>query len=245
MKRTRMFVTAIVVILSVTPVAAETYICPPCGCPQDTVQFAAAGTCSGCGMTLVASSSIRDVAILVFEGVELLDFTGPYEVFHGARGYFRVSTVGPSTSLMRSNAGLEFKPSHTFSDCPAPDIVVIPGGHVDAAIADSAAMSFLRSALAASEVVMSVCNGAHVLAELGALDGLTVTTHHGAIAGLRRRAPKATVVDDRRWVDNGRIITAAGVSSGIDASLHLIERLHGPELARDVEQYIEFTRRVN
>ncbi len=245
MKKTWMSMTTGLLILASTSLRAETYICPPCGCPQDTARFAVAGTCNGCGMALIASSAIRDVAILVFEGVELLDFTGPYEVFHGARGYFRVSTVGPSTSLLRSNAGLEFMPSHSFADCPAPDIVIIPGGQVNAAIADTAAMAFLRSALKTSEVVMSVCNGAHVLAELGALDGLTVTTHKGAIEGLRRRAPKATVVDDRRWVDNGRIVTAAGVSSGIDASLHLIERLHSSELARDVEQYIEFTRRVN
>lgn len=224
---------------------AETYICPPCGCAQDTVLFAAAGTCSGCGMTLVASSQIRDVAILVFEGVELLDFTGPYEAFHGARGLFRVSTVSRDGAMLSSNAGLTFKPSHTFANCPAPDIVVVPGGNVHSAIEDLAAMSFVRQALRTSEVVMSVCNGAHILAELGALDGLTVTTHNGAINSLRQRAARATVVDNRRWIDNGKIITAAGVSSGIDAALHLIARFHGEDVARDVEQYIEFERRTD
>lgn len=234
-----------VALTTISSVHAETYICPPCGCPQDTVQFAAAGTCTGCGMALVASSQIRDVAILVFEGVELLDFTGPYEAFHGAGGLFRVSTVSRDGAMLSSNAGLTFKPSHSFGNCPSPDIVVIPGGHVGNAIEDPAAMDFLRQALRTSEVVMSVCNGAHILAELGALDGLTVTTHNGAINSLRQRAPKATVVDDRRWVDNGKIITAAGVSSGIDATLHLIARLHGDEAARDVEQYIEFERRID
>jgi transcriptional regulator GlxA family with amidase domain len=194
-------------------------------------------------MVLIAQSQIRDVAILVFEGVELLDFTGPYEVFHAARGFFRVATVAHDTELLSSNAGLAIKPSHSFGDCPEPDIVVIPGGHVRAAIEDPTAMTFLRRALHSAKVVMSVCNGAHVLAELGALDGLTVTTHHGAIDNLRQRAPKANVVDDRRWVDNGKIITAAGVSSGIDATLHLIDRLHGNDVARDVEEYIEFSRR--
>lgn len=237
--------TFIGVILSVSPAYSETYICPPCGGPCDTLVFAAAGTCSGCGMTLVASSQIRDVAILVFEGVELLDFTGPYEAFHAAGGFFRVSTVSRDGAMLSSNAGLTFKPSHSFENCPSPDIVVIPGGNVGTAIGDSAAMAFLRRALHTSEVVMSVCNGAHILAELGALDGLTVTTHHGAIENLRQRAPKATVVDDRRWVDNGKIITAAGVSSGIDATLHLIARLHGDAAARDVEQYIEFERRTD
>lgn len=240
------FIAAVALIFalsSLSTACAETYICPPCGCPQDTVQFAAAGTCTGCGMALVALSQIRDVAILVFEGVELLDFTGPYEAFHGAGGLFRVSTVTRDGAMLSSNAGLAFKPSQTFDNCPVPDIVVVPGGNVRAAIEDSAAMNFLRHALRTSEVVMSVCNGAHVLAELGALDGLTVTTHNGAIANLRQRAPKATVVDDRRWVDNGKIITAAGVSSGIDATLHLIARLHGESVVRDVEQYIEFERR--
>lgn len=235
--------TLTVTLSSFSPARSETYICPPCGGSCDTLVFAAAGPCTGCGMPLVASSQIRDVAILVFEGVELLDFTGPYEAFHGAGGLFRVSTVTRDGAMLSSNAGLAFKPSHTFDNCPAPDIVVIPGGNVRAAIEDSAAMNFLRSALRTSEVVMSVCNGAHILAELGALDGLTVTTHNGSIENLRQRAPKATVVEDRRWVDNGKIITAAGVSSGIDATLHLIARLHGDSVARDVEQYIEFERR--
>lgn len=237
--------TVIVAALTFSAAHSETYICPPCGCPQDTALFTSAGTCSGCGMALIASSQIRDVAILVFEGVELLDFTGPYEAFHGAMGLFRVSTVSRDGAMIESNAGLALKPSHTFDNCPSPDIVVIPGGHVNAAIEDSAAMAFLRNALRTSEVVMSVCNGAHILAELGALDGLTVTTHNGAISSLRQRAPKATVVDDRRWVDNGKIITAAGVSSGIDATLHLIARLHGDKVAHDVEQYIEFERRID
>jgi transcriptional regulator GlxA family with amidase domain len=195
-------------------------------------------------MTLVAASQIRDVAIIVFEGVELLDFTGPYEVFHGASGYFRVSTVARSTDMISSNAGLQFKPSASFDNCPAPDIIVIPGGHVRALTDDDKAMVFLRKSMPQAEVVMSVCNGAMVLAELEVLDGLTVTTHHGNFDNLRRRAPKATVVEDRKWVDNGKIIAAAGVSSGIDATLHLIERLHGAEMAQGVERYIEYSRRA-
>ena len=195
-------------------------------------------------MTLVAASQIRDVAIVVFEGVELLDFTGPYETFHAARGFFRVSTVAHDTELLSSDAGLEIKPTYSFANCPAPDIVVIPGGHVHAAIEDSSAMDFIRSSLKSAEIVMSVCNGAMVLAELDVLDGLTVTTHQGTISSLKQRAPKATVVDDRKWVDNGRIITAAGVSSGIDATLHVIGRLHGDDVAREVAQYLEFSQRA-
>jgi len=243
MTRLSLFAVLVVVLFAGTVASAETYICPPCGAPCDSIKFAAAGVCPGCNMTLVAESQIRDVAIIVFEGVELLDFTGPYEVFHGAGGLFRVSTVANSTEMISSNAGLEFKPSHSFANCPAPDIVIIPGGHVNAVIDDPAAMAFVKRALQSSEIVMSVCNGARVLAELEALDGLTVTTHHGAIANLRSRAPKAIVVEDRRWVDNGKIITAAGVSSGIDATLHLIARLHGNDAAREVEEYLEYTRR--
>jgi transcriptional regulator GlxA family with amidase domain len=194
-------------------------------------------------MTLVSESQIRDVAIVVFPGVELLDFTGPYEAFYAAQGMYRVTTVAADTAMLSSNAGLSFKPHASFDNCPTPDIVVIPGGHVNAIIDDPAAMAFLRRALQSSEIVMSVCNGARVLAELEVLDGLTVTTHHSAIDNLRARAPKAIVVEDRRWVDNGKIITAAGVSSGIDATLHLIARLHGNDAAREVEEYLEFSRR--
>lgn len=234
----------LLVLFAATASGAEVYKCPPCGSPCDTVTYKAGGICPACNMTLVAESQIRDVAIVVFEGVELLDFTGPYEVFHGASGLFRVATVANSTEMISSNAGLEFKPSHSFAECPTPDIVIIPGGHAQSVIESESAMAFLRKSLQSAEVVMSVCNGAMVLAELEVLDGLTVTTHHGSFANLRRRAPKATVVEDRKWVDNGKIITAAGVSSGIDATLHLVERLHGAELARDVERYIEYSRRT-
>lgn len=244
MARAAGFLLLVVLCLGGSTVKAETYICPPCGGTCDTLVFSTAGTCDGCGMTLIATSKIRDVAIIVFEGVELLDFTGPYEAFYAARGLFRVSTVARNTGLLSSNAGLEMKPTYAFADCPAPDIVVIPGGHIRSVIEDSSAMAFIRKSLKSAEVVMSVCNGALVLAELEVLDGLTVTTHQSAMRSLRQRAPKATVVDDRKWVDNGRVITAAGVSSGIDATLHVIGRLHGDDVERDVAEYLEFSPRA-
>lgn len=101
-------------------------------------------------------------------------------------------------------------------------------------------MAWLRKAAAQAEVVMSVCNGALVLADAGLLEGLEATTHHGSIETLKRMAPRTTVHADRRFVDNGKIVTAAGVSAGIDASLHVVSRLLGGEAAQRTARYMEY-----
>jgi len=187
-------------------------------------------------------SGPRKVALVVYEGVELLDFAGPGEVFAAAdRGRaFDVFTVGPSREPITSQGFVEITPSYAFADAPAPDVVVVPGGGVRSLIGDSKALDWLRRVSGEAEVVMSVCNGALVLARAGLLDGLEATTHHGSLGALRRVAPTATVHDDRRFVDNGRVVTAAGVSAGIDAALHLVARLVGEDEARQTARYMEY-----
>lgn len=184
----------------------------------------------------------RTVAIVVYPGVELLDFAGPGEVFASANHgrSFEVFTVGPSKEPITSQGFLQVVPTHTFSDAPEPDVVVVPGGGARSLIEDPTAMDWLRRVSAEAEVVMSVCNGALVLARAGLLDGLEATTHHNALEALRRAVPTAKVHGDRRFVDNGRVVTAAGVSAGIDASLHLVARLLGESEARQTARYMEY-----
>jgi len=188
------------------------------------------------------AAETRTVAVMVFEGVELLDFAGPGEVFaaadHGRA--FEVITVGPSKEPVTSQGFVRIAPAYGIADAPRPDVLVIPGGNVRSLISSPETMAWIGRVAKEAEVVMSVCNGAFVLAHAGLLDGLEATTHHAALASLREEVPTATVHADRRFVDNGRIITSAGVSAGIDAALHVVDRLGGTAQARQTASYMEY-----
>ncbi|MHC5005071.1 MAG: DJ-1/PfpI family protein [Planctomycetota bacterium] len=183
----------------------------------------------------------RSVAVLVFEGVELLDFAGPGEVFAAAGGAaaFDVFTVATTREPVVSQGFVTVVPEHSIESAPRPDILVIPGGSVGAVLRDEALGGWIATVAEEAEHVLSVCNGALVLADLGLLGGLEATTHHGSLDSLRR-VEGVTVRDDVRYVDNGRIITTAGVSAGIDGALHLVRRLLGTEAARATARYMEY-----
>ena len=181
----------------------------------------------------------RTVAILVYEGVELLDFAGPGEVF-AAAGRFDVFTVAPTLSPVTSQGFVEVQPRYSVASAPRPDILLVPGGAAGNVISNAAVMNWIKSTAGSAEQVLSVCNGAMVLAHAGLLDGLEATTHHGSIAALRQHAPRTTVHDDRRFVDNGKVVTAAGVSAGIDMSLHVVSKLLGADAASTTARYMEY-----
>lgn len=184
----------------------------------------------------------RKVAILIHEGVELLDFAGPGEVFASAnhRQAFEVYTVAASAGEVVSQGFVTVKPQYTFANCPPPDVVILPGGRTDVPLGDPAVINWIKDCSQKAEVVLSVCTGAFLLAKAGLLDGREATTHWSAIASLREQAPKTTVRENRRFVDNGKVITAAGVSAGIDASLHVVDKLLGREAAEQTARYMEY-----
>jgi putative intracellular protease/amidase/YHS domain-containing protein len=182
----------------------------------------------------------RTVAILVYDGVELLDFAGPGEVFASA-GKFDVFTVAPTLSPVTSQGFVEVQPRYSVASAPRPDILIVPGGAAGNVISNAAVMSWIKTTAERAEQVLSVCNGAMVLAHAGLLDGLEATTHHGSIAALRQHAPRTTVHDDRRFVDNGKVVTAAGVSAGIDMSLHVVSKLLGAGAASNTARYMEYS----
>jgi transcriptional regulator GlxA family with amidase domain len=175
----------------------------------------------------------RNVAILVWPGVELLDFTGPAEVFwaadHARR--FKVYTVGLDEKPVRTQGAVIVQPEFTLENAPVPAVIVIPGGNMRAVENNAAVRAWLREKSHRTEVILSVCTGAFVLAEAGLLDGLKATTHHFGYDELARRFPKITVVRTERFVDNGKLITAGGVSAGIDGALHVVTKLVGKEAA--------------
>jgi transcriptional regulator GlxA family with amidase domain len=185
------------------------------------------------------------VAILLFEGVELLDFAGPAEVFGvaGEGKSFRVVTVGEATEPVRAMGGVIVKPEFTTRDAPKADVVVVPGGNVRGL--GQAGRAWLRQAARDADIVMSVCMGAFLLADAGLLDGIEATTHGWGIDGLRRAAPKCKVVTGRRFVDSGKVITTAGVTAGIDGALHVVERIYGKDAAKwTAEDWMEYRRDV-
>lgn len=188
----------------------------------------------------------RTVAILLFDEIEVLDFAGPFEVFAvtdelSDHNFFRVVTVAQERRAIRARNGLSVNPDHAFADCPPPAILVVPGGFgTRALLKNQPVLDWIRSVNATAEIVASVCTGSLVLGRAGLLDGLPATTHHECFALLREHAPRATVVETERFTDNGRILTAGGISAGIDMSLHLVARLHGAGIAQKTARYMEY-----
>jgi transcriptional regulator GlxA family with amidase domain len=188
----------------------------------------------------------RTVAILLYDDVEVLDVAGPFEVFAvtdelSDYQLFQVQTVALASVTVRARNGLQLVPDHTLETAPAPDILMVPGGSGSRALLQRPeVLEWLRYHARCAEIVASVCTGARLLAGAGLLDGLSATTHAENIAELAALAPAATLVGDRRFIDHGRIATSAGIAAGIDLSLHLVARLHGPAIAEKTARYMEY-----
>lgn len=188
----------------------------------------------------------RNVAIFIFDEVEVLDFAGPFEVFSVADGLaggetFNVFTVAETPGTVRARHGLKIVPTHTLENCAPPDVLIIPGGiGTRPLLGKPALLEWLRLKTKRAEVVMSVCTGALLLAKAGLLDGLRVTTHHDALSLLADLAPAAMVDSSARFHDNGKIVTAAGISAGLDGSLHVVARLLGETAAVATANHMEY-----
>ena len=188
----------------------------------------------------------RNVAILIFDEVEVLDFCGPFEVFSitGRRNNsnpFNVYTVAEKMQPILARNQLSVNPSYTIQDCPRPDILVVPGGlGTRKEMHNPVLIDWIRSSSQKAELILSVCTGALLLAKAGLLEGLAATTHHGAIELLKKVAPHTAIHPNKRIVDNGRIIVSGGISAGIDMSLHVVAKLLGKDQALDTAQYMEY-----
>lgn len=188
----------------------------------------------------------RNVAVLIFHDVELLDSCGPYEVFSvtGLRDNlnpFNVYTVAEKRGPVLTSNNLSINPHYDFSDCPAPDILIIPGGMGSRREMNNPVLvNWVKGCAQKAELILSVCTGALILAKAGLLDGLSATTHHNAITLLKEIAPNTTVFDDKRFVDNGRIILSAGISAGIDMSFYVVGKLLGEKQALETAFHMEY-----
>ncbi|GLY37469.1 thiazole biosynthesis protein ThiJ [Amycolatopsis sp. NBRC 101858] len=184
----------------------------------------------------------KTLAFVVYPGLTPLDLVGPLQVLSALAQMdprFRTVVVGATKDTVGTDTPLSVAPSHTFDEVPAPYAVLVPGGTVPTlrAMADERLLAWLRTAAAGAELVTSVCTGALILGAAGLLEGRRATTHwmfRDVLTGLG-----ATPVAER-WVEDGPVITAAGVSAGIDLALHLVERLAGRQLATNVQFAIEY-----
>jgi len=196
------------------------------------------GICPADGTELIAKNSRLRVAVLVFEGVQDIDYAGPMEVF-GQTGA-TLFTVGATTEAVHSTYGIQMQPDFDIDHAPAADVLLVPGGNVGAVMGNRKVMDWLRQRNGDTATVLSVCTGAFILGQAGLLDGLSASTIAGASTQLATMFPKAKVVTDRRYVDNGRIVTTGGLSAGIDGALHVVERELGRQRAEDVARGLEY-----
>jgi putative intracellular protease/amidase/YHS domain-containing protein len=182
------------------------------------------------------------VAFLISEGAVVIDFCGPWEVFEtvSVRGKsddaFRLYTVAETMQPVRASGGLKIVPDFTLATAPAPKIIVIPAQSEPTA----AVLEWLRKASRTTDVTMSVCTGAFVLAKTGLLSGKAATTHHGAYAELAMAFPDIRVKRGARFVEEGNLASSGGLSSGIDLSLRVVERYFGREVAQKTAFWMEY-----
>lgn len=185
------------------------------------------------------------IGIFVFDGAEELDWVGPWEILRTWQRYWdddvEVFTVARGDGTITCAKGLRVLADHSWATAPPIDVLVYPGGqgtrsHLD----DPTVLSWLRGQAESGDLLLSVCTGALPLAAAGLLRGRRATTHWGALGHLAELDPTIDVDPDARFVDTGDVITAAGVSAGIDAALHLVVRLAGEERAREVKRYAQY-----
>lgn len=191
------------------------------------------------------------VGIFVFDQVEVLDFAGPYEVFTtAARLYartqpqaaalFQVFLLGQTRAPLRARAGLSIHPDHDFTRHPAIDVLIVPGGVVSAVLSEPAVIQWIKDTYTHSVLTASVCTGAFLLAQAGLLEHQAATTHWEDVDDFIAQFPSVRVQTQVRWVDAGKIVSSAGISAGIDMSLHLVERLAGREWALRTARQMDF-----
>jgi transcriptional regulator GlxA family with amidase domain len=185
------------------------------------------------------------IGLLAFPDMELIDYAGPYQTFATASRIaggdaFSLVTIGASREPVVARAGATLLPDVSVADQLALDCLIIPGGMHDRSDETRATLTAWIAAQAEMvPIIASVCTGAFYLAAAGLLDGRDATTHWAALDTLRERYPAVNVIEKRRWVDSGRIVTSAGMTAGIDMALHLVERLADADLATATAKRLE------
>jgi putative intracellular protease/amidase/YHS domain-containing protein len=182
------------------------------------------------------------VAFLISEGAVIIDFCGPWEVFRDVNipgrpdSPFRLYTVSDTTSPIHAGGGMQIIPDYTFANAPAPKVIVIPAQSKPS----EAMLTWIRESTKNTDVTMSVCTGAFVLAKTGLLSGKSATTFHSAFTLFAMQFPDIQLKRGARFVENGNLATAGGLSSGIDLALRVVERYYGRDIAQKTAYNMEY-----
>jgi transcriptional regulator GlxA family with amidase domain len=209
--------------------------------PGPAFESPAGGAAPAAPLAPPAHGSIP-VAFLLSEGAVVIDFCGPWEVFQdvsvpGRDGdAFRLYTVAETAGPIRASGGLKITPDYTFANAPAPKVVVIPAQRGRS----QATLEWIRKTAKSADVTMSVCTGAFLLAQTGMLSGKSATTHHDGYRGLAAQFPDVQVKRGARFVEEGNLATAGGLSSGIDLALRVVERYFGRDVAKRTAYEMEY-----
>ena len=185
-----------------------------------------------------------NVAVLAYEGVELLDFAGPAEVFAAASYYtntyhFKVYIVAKEPAFT-SQGFLKITPNFNFDNAPKTNVLVLPGGYAGKSIQDKSTQQWMNTQLENADQVLTVCSGIYFLKKSGRLDNIQVTSHHKIIPFLKKELKPQNVLAQVKYVDAGQIVTSAGVSSGIEGALLMVSKIAGFEAANRTARYMEY-----
>ena len=187
-----------------------------------------------------------NTAIFIFENVEVLDFTGPFEIFNSANrvlneDIFNVFTVAENSTKLNTRNSLQVIPDFSFQNCPKPDILVIPGGEGrKIEMYNKPVLEWIKSLCNDLQYLFSICTGAFILGNTGLLNGQKATTHHLSYDEFEKTFPEVNLIRNVPYVDNGKIITSAGISTGMKASLHLLDKISGSDLGKKTAEYMEY-----
>ena len=186
------------------------------------------------------------VGIFLFNEVEVLDFAGPFEVFSITKVHeekpFTVYTVSQNGEMITARNGLKVKPDYSIEDLPPVDILIIPGGKGarENEVKNDIIINWVRQQMKEVKLMTSVCTGALLLAKAGLLEGLKATTHWASIQTFKKDFPNVEVMENVKFVDEGHIITSAGISAGINMSFHIVKRLLGVGIAEETAKNMEY-----
>lgn len=185
-----------------------------------------------------------NIGIYIYDDAEVLDFSGPFEVFSTAKRLanndWQVSLIAESNTPVMARGGFSVNPHYSFADHPQIDLLIVVGGVHSHELEKPNVINWIRETAASATKVASVCTGAFLLAKTGLLDGLTVTTHWEDQSDLADMFPALTVISNKRWLSQGKFTTSGGISAGIDMSLQLVAELRSPEHAELTAKQMEY-----
>nr|WP_105102857.1 DJ-1/PfpI family protein [Microbulbifer pacificus] len=187
-----------------------------------------------------------NIGIYIYDDAEVLDFSGPYEVFATASrlsnptGLFNVFLLAEEKRTVSARAGYLVEPHYGIDDHPELDVLIVVGGVHTAELDKPDVIDWVARTAESTDLVASVCTGAFILAQAGVLTGLDATTHWEDQQALSSMFPDVRVIRNHRWVDQGKFVTSGGISAGIDMSLHLVSRLASPALAKMTARQMEY-----